>query len=322
MDPVNNILRQITQPIGNIIAEAFGHDSPQGFLAFLFVDQPIVLLIFLIPIIVAAAYFTSRRRAKRKKAWQPHVSMPSVQVAGADPPSVPPPQITKAMPTSAPIPPLALSPQETNEGEHEPWEQAIFLEKNEKIVDSWTGNWQGSGEIAVRATKKAGAKQRQMKMGLLALTNQRLVFLEEHGVFGKSYHQVLTIPLTNLNGVSMGGKYSPFVSIAAGEETNVFHLNGVGNSEFEQFRGLIADACKNRKEEAEAEKKKERVQIVIDFSTLTEHMQKGGLILQKTKCPACGAPIAIPTAGKQTICQHCGSTILAQDIFEKIKDLI
>jgi DNA-directed RNA polymerase subunit RPC12/RpoP len=53
-----------------------------------------------------------------------------------------------------------------------------------------------------------------------------------------------------------------------------------------------------------------------------EYMEKGGLVLQKTKCPECGAPITIPTSGNQTVCQHCGSTIMAQDIFEKIKSLI
>jgi ribosomal protein S27AE len=72
----------------------------------------------------------------------------------------------------------------------------------------------------------------------------------------------------------------------------------------------------------EAERKKERVQVVLDFSALKDAMLKGGLTLQKTKCPECGASITLPTTGNQIKCEYCGSTIYAQDIFEKIKSLI
>jgi hypothetical protein len=296
------------------------------FVSFLFVDQPIILISLLVIIIAAVAIFAYRRSTKRGKSAPTPVLTPFLQEQRTDPPATPTPQKMNTVQlhdsssnlTSVP----AFPPKVTNSRQDAYWEQAIFLEKNEKIINSWTGNWEGSGEIAVRATKKSGGKQTQIKKGLLALTNQRFVFLEEHGVFGKSYHQALTLNLTDVNGVSMGGKFNPFVSIAAGKETNVFHLNQVGNGEFEQFRRLIAETSTNRKAEVEAENKKEHVQIVIDFSTLREYMQKGGLVLQKTKCPECGGPIAIPTAGNQTICEHCGSTVLAQDIFEKLKDLI
>jgi len=164
------------------------------------------------------------------------------------------------------------------------------------------------------------AKER--KNGFLVLTNQRLLFLEEHGVFGKSYHQVLAIPLMKVGGISIGGMLSPFVSIADDFQTYTFHLSGVGKSEFEPFRQLIVEQCQKRREELEAERKRERVQVVLDFSALKEYMEKGGLVLQKTKCPECGAPMALPTTGNQTKCEHCGSTVYAQDIFEKVKSLI
>jgi DNA-directed RNA polymerase subunit RPC12/RpoP len=77
-----------------------------------------------------------------------------------------------------------------------------------------------------------------------------------------------------------------------------------------------------RGDELEAEKRKERVQIVVDFPMVKEYMANGGLVLQKTKCPECNAPISIPTTGNQVVCEHCGSTILAQDVFERIKSLI
>ena len=160
------------------------------------------------------------------------------------------------------------------------------------------------------------------KRGILALTNQRLLFLEAHGVFGKSYHQTLMIPLDRLGGVSIGGSLIPFVSIASEAQSYVFHIDGIGKTEFPTFRQTIMNFCQMRREQIEAEKRKDRVQIIFDFTMLKEYMEKGGLVLQKTKCPECNAPLPIPTTGKQIVCQHCGSTILAQDIFEKIKALI
>jgi len=83
----------------------------------------------------------------------------------------------------------------------------------------------------------------------------------------------------------------------------------------------VTSSVKARIESIETEKKRERVQIVLDFSALKEYMEKGVLVLQKMKCPECGGPIKLPQSGNQTTCEHCGSTIYAQDIFEKIKSL-
>jgi ribosomal protein S27AE len=199
------------------------------------------------------------------------------------------------------------------------WEIAILFQKNEKTITSWYGNREIVTQVVVQGTSRT---RKVPKKGVLVLTNQRLLFLEEHGIFGKSYHQIIAIPLARIQGISMGGTFRPFVSVADEAQLHVFHIDGVGKDEFDPFRSLIIEQSQKRIEEIEAEKKKERVQIVIDFSMLKEYMEKGGLVLQKTKCPECGAPIPIPTSGNQIVCQHCGSTILAQDIFEKIKSLI
>jgi ribosomal protein S27AE len=203
------------------------------------------------------------------------------------------------------------------------WEDSIFLEEGEKIVTSWRGDREMTQKVGVSGqygTTMQDVKER--KNGFLVLTNQRLLFLEEHGVFGKSYHQVLGMQLLKLQSISMGGILIPFVSIADDMGSHIFHIDGVGKNEFESFRQLIMDHCRKRREEIEAEKKKERVQVLLDFSSLKDYMEKGGLILQKTKCPECGAPMALPTTGNQTKCEHCGSVVYAQDIFEKVKSLI
>lgn len=203
------------------------------------------------------------------------------------------------------------------------WQSSIFLESNEKILTSWIGDRETMEKIVVqqgygRATQNVKTRKR----GYLILTNQKMVFLEEHGVFGKSYHPVMSIQLGKLGGVSMGGTLMPFISIADENGPNVFHLAGIGKNEFEGFRKYIADWCTYRKNELAAERRKDKVQVVIDFTGLKQYMANGGLVLQKTKCPECNAPLPLPESGNQIICQHCGSTILAQDIFEKIKGLI
>lgn len=204
------------------------------------------------------------------------------------------------------------------------WESSIILEKDEKIVNSWWGNREVTEKVVEKRSfgRKKISEAKERKNGCLVLTNQRLMFLEEHGIFGKSYHQVLAVPLMKVGGISMGGRISPFVSIADDMETHTFHIVGLGANGFEYFRQVITEQCLKRKAEIEAEKKKERLHIVLDFSTLKDYMEKGGLTLQKMKCPECGAPMALPTSGNQTKCEHCGSTIYAQDIFEKIKSLV
>jgi ribosomal protein S27AE len=88
------------------------------------------------------------------------------------------------------------------------------------------------------------------------------------------------------------------------------------------WQDRLVSALKLRAESLEAEKKRERIQVILDLAALKEYMVKGGLVLQTMKCPECGAPLKLPQSGSQTRCEHCGNTIFAQDIFEKIKSLI
>jgi DNA-directed RNA polymerase subunit RPC12/RpoP len=203
------------------------------------------------------------------------------------------------------------------------WEASVIFEKDEKIVGSWHGNRETVERVVMRGQYGRRAQDvKTRKNGILTLTNQRILFLEEHGLFGKSYHQVLAVPLLKVGGIAMGGTISPFVSIADEMETHIFHLDGIGKNEFDEFRRLVVSCCQRRREEIEAAKRKDKIQIMLDFSMLKEYMEKGGLVLQKTKCPECGAPIPLPTVGNQISCPHCGSMILAQDVFEKIKSLL
>ncbi len=67
---------------------------------------------------------------------------------------------------------------------------------------------------------------------------------------------------------------------------------------------------------------RERVQVVMDFSWLSEYMNKGGVVLKTYKCPACGAATEIPQEGKLAKCNFCKTSFYAEDVFKKMKDLI
>lgn len=200
------------------------------------------------------------------------------------------------------------------------WRNSLLLEPNEIVVYDWKGNHEVVEKIVEKGSfgRKKITEAKKRVNGILVMTNQKLVFLSEHGLIGKSYHQTLSVPLERIQGISQGGSISHFISITDDEFTHIFHMS----VKFDTFRDAIMKAVTQRRQELEGERKKDRLQILVDFSSLRDYMEKGGMVLQKTKCPECGASIALPTSGNQITCEHCGSSILAQDLFEKIKALI
>lgn len=156
------------------------------------------------------------------------------------------------------------------------WQNSLYYEEGEKLIASWEGNRETVDRTIVQG--QYGQRTQDVKTGkrgILALTNQKLLFLEAHWFFGKSYHQVMTIPLAKLGGISIGDTLIPFVSIADDVQNHIFHIDGIGKNEFPAFRQTVMNCCQKRREELEAEKKKARVQIVIDFSTLQAYIEKG-----------------------------------------------
>jgi len=206
------------------------------------------------------------------------------------------------------------------------WQDALVLENNEKVVQFWKGDY----EVRMTAFEETTfGKQptvvKQRRKGLLVLTNQKLVWVGERGIFGKSYHALITIPLENLRGISMGGLVLKYVSISDAQREYIFHLSNPSvrdESELGSLKKIVFDQVNVRKQELETQKRRERVHVLLDFSFLKNYMEKGGLAIQTFRCPNCSAPVKLPESGKQTTCEHCGSTIYAQDIFEKIKALI
>jgi ribosomal protein S27E len=203
----------------------------------------------------------------------------------------------------------------------------VIKENMEVLLHSWTGNRIVRNVKAIPGSFAAAAVVHQL--GALLLTSRRLIWLERRqtGVWKPviSFQVAHETLLENIKGItaesgdSSTWKLPKKVSIVDNTGEEIFNLQ---YAFLELLKPMIENAVKMRRNEIEAEKKKDKVHVMLDFSFLKTIMEKGGLVMQVLKCPECGATVDFPKSGNETTCSHCGKTIHAQDVFEKIKDLI
>ncbi len=160
--------------------------------------------------------------------------------------------------------------------------------------------------------------------GNLFLTNKRLILEHESGIFTKRVYVTLDLPLDGVSSTSVEGMLGKklVVYVKKGFVSDFPVRLDFSVKDPEQWQSVINSASEARLATIEGERRREHVQVVLDFGSLREYMVKGGLVLQTMKCPECGASVRLPESGNQTKCDHCGNKILASDIFEKIRDLI
>jgi len=166
--------------------------------------------------------------------------------------------------------------------------------------------------------------------GYLILTTKRIIFIEKiMGIWGPKdeYNLRDVIDLENIQGMSIYKKF-PWLRLGVKYQVQgIFHERGFkgGNLNEHWLNDLklrIQRSMAKRLAEIEKEKKKERIQFIIDFSFLRKQLEKGGITLTVIKCPNCSGSVNVPDSGSYFNCQYCGSTIHATDIFEKMKGLI
>ena len=193
------------------------------------------------------------------------------------------------------------------------------MDQGESVCAYWKGDHAVNelGEVNGRQEMKEVRKH-----GFLVLTSRKVVFMEERGVFKKSYHLDCGLDLESVEGISMGGMWMKYVSIGGTTGENKFHLEGIDDKTFESFRGTVTSQIDSRKKEIERLRAVESVQVMIDFSALKDYMNKGGISTQAIKCPQCKAPLSMPESGNLVKCSYCGSTVYASDIMDRVKQLI
>ena len=62
--------------------------------------------------------------------------------------------------------------------------------------------------------------------------------------------------------------------------------------------------------------------VTIDFTSLFSQLETKGIVLQTIDCPSCSGKLEYPKGGDTVVCQFCGSTVHAVDIFDKFKGLL
>ena len=204
--------------------------------------------------------------------------------------------------------------------------KAVFTEKGEKLLHQWEGT---RAVVEKSVIKGNTVENTKWELGILLLSTQKLRWLarRERGFLKKvtSFLVVYEAPLQEVRGISgdtgdsRNWQSPKKITVVDSRGETAFNLQ---YAFLELFKSIIGNAIEIRKKEIEAEKRKARVHIMLDFSSLKDYMKKGGLVLQTVKCPFCSGPLKLPESGNQTTCEHCGNTIYAQDIFEKVKALI
>ena len=79
-----------------------------------------------------------------------------------------------------------------------PWGAALLLQNGESVTRYWYADRE-IGQMATVNGRRRMVKQRIK--GYLVLTTQRLAFVRERGILGKSYHIDLSFPIDGLSGL-------------------------------------------------------------------------------------------------------------------------
>ena len=181
----------------------------------------------------------------------------------------------------------------------------MVLEPGEKEIFKLSGRYRGTN-------------------GSLTLTSRRVVFEQSSGLLSKRDCSLLDLPLASIQNVNIDKSLFKklLVIITKGD-----HFTGIPRHEFEiqspeSIQKMILVQMSSRYEEIEDKNRQNRIQYVLDFSFLKAEMEMGGLIVQTIKCLSCYASIDLPRTGGSTKCEYCGSTVNAQDVYDKMKGLI
>src|SRR2546426_9125634 len=196
-----------------------------------------------------------------------------------------------------------------------------MVRPGESISNAWKTNMT-TGGLATMWAQEKGAHA-SMWRGYLVLTSQRLLFMQQVGMLTKTYMVKESIDLESLVNVSVQGvvKTLHVTFQSSGSSVNrIFH--GTHGKGYFEIQNAIQSGRNARVMVMEEEKKRSRIQYVLDFSFLKTRLEKGGMIVSTIQCPSCSASLALPDAGTSTRCPHCGQSVVAQDIFNRMKGLI
>ena len=171
----------------------------------------------------------------------------------------------------------------------------MLLNVGEKEIRSWAGKYQLE-DFAI-------GRRPMAENGILVLTNQRLIWVQQQG---NEYHLHLSLWLENLQGIShAGGGIMVGKHVAISEQGGIFKFYvGIGDKEFPLFRQLVTFQKSQRAAGLQSQREKEVVKVlaggtpvVVENETLKD--------VPVQYCSNCGTKMA----GTASFCSNCGTKL-------------
>jgi hypothetical protein len=202
----------------------------------------------------------------------------------------------------------------------------IMLRPTESVLGIWWGTRGERNLTFAEALGEQGKATALPNSAYAVLTNERLALIAEKGLVGSTKYVQDMFGLEDIAGVSGPVKFGGFFLSVTRDSRSFERFFRPRESDQHldphTCNASVQNAIRSRHSRLEEEKKRDRVQYVLDFSFLKDKMERGGLTIATIKCPSCSSPLRLPDTGSQTRCDSCGSQILAQDIFEKFRGFV
>jgi ribosomal protein S27AE len=178
-------------------------------------------------------------------------------------------------------------------------------------------------EADEKEISRASARLRDT-FGTLILTNRRILFEHGSGVLTSRRYSVLNLSLLAVKQVTVerGLLKAKVVLFVQGEGYSGLPRVEIEIPSADRWCSMISAQVSMRHRELEEDKRRSRIQYVIDFSFLKDQMERGGISLESIKCPSCGASVQMPSQGNMFKCAYCGSLIQSQDVYERMKGFL
>ena len=214
---------------------------------------------------------------------------------------------------------------------------SLILMPVETVSACWKACYDSPQSASPSRTGFVEASFRSSVDGFLVLTDRRMVFIASSGLMVTKHEVALSIDYEDILGVEClkGISHKLRISHRWSATPAAFHtfmdasvsaVNMMTSGDAiippELIKENLVLRIEDRLMKMEEERKREKTQLILDFSFLKSILEKGGVVMQSMRCPSCGADLQMPKSGTTVKCDYCGTPVNAIDIFERIRGLL
>lgn len=196
--------------------------------------------------------------------------------------------------------------------------EAVLLDPDESVVLRGCAQFCKAEGSVRRRDVDVEEEELELWYPRVYLTEKRLVIEGEAERFFEKLEVHESIPLEQIVSVKVLKEKSPVPELLVTTK-----LRGY----WSRFRLEIPGAQTWRDEIARLRAERvrsleKRGRPAVDFSSIRDILERGGVVVYTVKCPVCGAPLKLPETGRETKCSYCGATVYAEDVLSKLKELL